>query len=184
MTAMKSAGLLAREYARALDALSSDERNTVMAHLHALHEKARRETGFRTFLDHPAIAAGEKLVFLESMTPRGFSPVAGRVVADVVRRRMTFLFSLIAEEMQRRSDEASNVHQVSVTSAAPLTAQQRTALTAGLEAYCGGRVRARFVTDPSLMAGLSIRAGDTVLDNSLRTGLEHIRRRLAAVSLT
>jgi F-type H+-transporting ATPase subunit delta len=184
MTTVKSARSLAREYARALDTLPPAERSTVIAHLQALHERAQREAGFKAFLDHPAITADEKLGSLESMAPRRFSPVVGRVVADVVRRRMTFLFSGIAEEMQRLSDRATGVHPVEVASAAPLSEQQRTTLTARLKAYCGGDVRVRFVADLSLMAGFSIHAGDTVLDNSIRTGLEHIRRRLEAVSST
>ncbi|MBN2188160.1 MAG: ATP synthase F1 subunit delta [Chitinispirillaceae bacterium] len=184
MTTMKSAGLLAREYARSLDALFSDERSAVMAHLRALHEKTANEAGFQIFLEHPAITADEKLASLESMAPRRFSPLVDRVVADVIRRRMTFLFSAIAEEMQRLSDRAAGVHPVEVTSAAPLSGQQRTMLTESLKAYCGGNVRVHFAEDPSLMAGFSIRTADTVLDNSIRTGLGHIRRRLEAVSST
>jgi F-type H+-transporting ATPase subunit delta len=184
MTVMKAGRTMAREYARVLQELSADEREAVRGYFLSLHEQAESAEGFRKFLDHPAIPAAAKLGSLESMAPRHFGPMVGLVLADIIRRQMTCLFSAIAEEMQRLSDEADNTHQVAVTSAAPLSEPQRQELAGRLASYCGGQVKVGFRVDGALMAGLSIQTDDTVLDNSLRTDLEHIRRRLMAVSST
>jgi F-type H+-transporting ATPase subunit delta len=184
MTEMKAGRMMAREYARVLSSLSAEEREAVKAYFRSLHDPADGPENLKNFLDHPAISAAEKLGSLESMEPRRFSPLVGRVIADIIKRRMTFLFSEIAEEMQRLSDEADNVHQVAVTSAAPLNEPQRQTLAAMMQLYSGGSVTMRFKVDGSLLAGFSIQTGDTVLDNSVRTDLENIRRRLMAVSLT
>jgi F-type H+-transporting ATPase subunit delta len=184
MTATKAGRLFAREYARVLDTLSAEEKEAVKVYFRRLHDQAEHEADVRNFLDHPAISVAEKQSSLESMASRRFSPVVGRVLGDILRRRMTSLFSEIADEMERLSDDAANIHQVAVSSASPLSDPQRHELSARLEAYCGGSVKVRFAVDRSLMAGLSIKTGDTVLDNSLRTDLKNIRRQLMTVSST
>ena len=184
MTAMNAGRPFAREYARVLDTLPAEEKEAVREYFRRLHDQAEREADLRNFLDHPAISGAEKLKFLESTALRRFSTVVGRVLGDILRRRMTFLFSEIADEMQRLSDDAAGIHQVAVTSASTLSDPQRRELTARLEAYCRGSVKVQFTVDGSLMAGISIQTGDTVLDNSLRMDFGKIRRQLMAVSST
>jgi F-type H+-transporting ATPase subunit delta len=184
MTAMNAGKPFAREYARVLDALPAEEKEAVRSYFRGLHDQAERENDLGNFLDHPAISVAEKLKFIESTAPRRFSTVVGRVLADILRRRMTFLFPSIADEMQRLSDEAAGIHKVEVRSASPLSDPQRSELTARLKEYCGGSVEVRFAVDGSLAAGISIQTGDTVLDNSLRTDFAKIRRQLMAVSST
>lgn len=184
MTTMKGGRLFAREYARVLDHLAAGEREAVQSYFRRIHDLTEQSPQFNDFLDHPAITGDVKLRSLESMTQQRFSPVVGRVLGDIIKRRMTFLFSEIAEEMERLSDKAENVHPVLVTSASPLSEPQRKTLIARLQEYCAGKVKARFKVDAALMAGFSIQSGDTILDNSIRTDLEHIRRQLMTVSST
>jgi F-type H+-transporting ATPase subunit delta len=176
--------VFAREYARVLYTLAVDERGAVQEFFRALHGAAALVPHLTRFLDHPVITNAEKLKLLKSIETRNWSPVVERVIADVVKRRMTYIFADIADEMRRLSDEADSVHPVVVTSASPLSAQQQRALIERLQAYFSGKVKAAFAVDATLLAGFSLRSGDTVLDNSLKTDLEHIRRRLTAVSST
>jgi len=184
MMAMKTRGVFAREYARVLDRLAPDERAAIQSHFRRLGDSMEQAGDLKNFFNHPAIPDSEKLRSLESTAPLRFSPVVGRVLGDIVKRRKTFLFAAIADEMERLSDEAHHIHPVLVTSASPLTEPQRQALTERMQAYCAGRVKMRFAVDGSLMAGYSIQTDDTVLDNSIRTDLEHIRRKLMTVSST
>jgi F-type H+-transporting ATPase subunit delta len=184
MTTMKGGRLLAREYARVLDRIAPADRAEMQSFFRVLGNVMEREEDLRVFFNHPAVPDAEKTRSLESITPRHFSPVAGRVIGDIIKRRMTVLFTAIADEMERLSDEAQHIHPVLVTSASPLSEQQRDTLTGRLQAQLSGRVKMRFAVDGSLMAGFSIKMDDTVLDNSMRTDLEHIRRKLMTVSST
>ena len=181
---MQAPRVFAREYARVLYALAVDEREDVQRFFRALAGAAAQAPHLTRFLDHPVVTGAEKLKLLASIAPRGWSPVVERVIADVVRRRMTHLFADIADEIRRLSDKADRVHPVTVTSASPLSGQQQRALVERLQAYFSGKVKPAFMVDATLVAGFSLRSGDTVLDNSLKTDLEHIRRRLTAVSST
>ncbi|MGH8198791.1 MAG: F0F1 ATP synthase subunit delta [Steroidobacteraceae bacterium] len=76
--------------------------------------------------------------------------------------------------------EAEGVIDVTVTSAAPLDDSQRTKLTAALERRLQRTVRLQCATDPALIGGAVLRAGDLVIDGSLRGRLERIAYELNA----
>lgn len=100
-----------------------------------------------------------------------------RTLAD--NRRLAFLpeISALFDELK---SEAEGVIDVTVTSAAPLDDAQRGNLTAALERRLGRSVRLQCATDPTLIGGAVLRAGDLVIDGSLRARLERIAYDLTA----
>jgi F-type H+-transporting ATPase subunit delta len=100
-----------------------------------------------------------------------------RTLAD--NRRLPLL-----PEISARFDElksaAEGVVDVTVTSAAPLDDSQRGKLAAALERRLGRSVRLQCATDPALIGGAVLRAGDLVIDGSLRGRLERIAYELTA----
>jgi len=77
-------------------------------------------------------------------------------------------------------DEAEGVADVTVTSAAALDEAQRRKLAAALEQRLKRKVRLHCALDPSLIGGAVLRAGDLVIDGSLRTRLDRIAYELTA----
>jgi F-type H+-transporting ATPase subunit delta len=77
-------------------------------------------------------------------------------------------------------DESEGVIDVTVTSAAPLANGQLETLSTALQRRLKRRVRMQCATDPSLIGGAVLRAGDLVIDGSLRTRLERIAYDLTA----
>src|ERR1700761_279712 len=77
-------------------------------------------------------------------------------------------------------DEAEKVIDVTVTSAAPLDEGQRKTLTTALERKLKRGIRMQCHTDPSLIGGAVLQAGDLVIDGSLRTQLNRITYELTA----
>lgn len=75
--------------------------------------------------------------------------------------------------------EAEGVVDVTVTSAAPLDEAQRAKLSSALQRRLGRTVRLQCATDPALIGGAVLRAGDLVIDGSLRGRLERIAYALA-----
>jgi F-type H+-transporting ATPase subunit delta len=177
-------GLFAREYARLFDRLAPGERKDIQAYLSELGAAVLRLEGLRNFLDHPAIPNDDKLRALEAAAPEKFPPVVWRVVGDILKRRITFIFPLIAEEMERLTEEANDIHVVGITSAQPLSPAFQAALAEKLAARLGGTLKPRFTVDPSLLAGLLIKIGDTIIDNTIKTDLEHLRSKLMTISST
>ncbi len=100
-----------------------------------------------------------------------------RTLAD--NRRLALLPEISAL-FDRLKDEAEGVVDVTVTSAAPLDDAQQGKLAAALERRLGRSVRLHCATDPALIGGAVLRAGDLVIDGSLRGRLERIAHELAA----
>lgn len=175
---------VAREYARLLLRHAPNESAAVKALFAAIGGAMTAEPRFASLLCHPAIPREEKLRVLVSLAPAAPGPLVERMLSDLVKRRVVGLFSAIVEEMDILADEAKNIAAVSVTSAAVIAEPFRAALDKTLSAYTGGPVKVDYAVDPALCAGLRVRIGDTIMDNTVLTDLEHIRQKLLAVSST
>jgi F-type H+-transporting ATPase subunit delta len=94
-------------------------------------------------------------------------------------RRLAYLpeISAIFDELK---DAEEGVVDVTVTSAAPLDEQQRNTLSAALAKKLKRQVRLHCDTDAKLIGGAVLRAGDLVIDGSLRSRLDRIAYELTA----
>ena len=86
----------------------------------------------------------------------------------------------ISTLFDRYKDEAESVIDVTVTSATPIDAAQQQALSKALERKLKRSVRLHCETDPTLIGGAVLRAGDTVIDGSLLSRLKRIAFELTA----
>ena len=86
----------------------------------------------------------------------------------------------IASLFDELKNAAEGVADVTVTSAAPLDAAHRETLAAALQKRLKRVVRLHGEVDQSLIGGAVLRAGDLVIDGSLRSSLERIAYELTA----
>jgi F-type H+-transporting ATPase subunit delta len=81
---------------------------------------------------------------------------------------------LVAEQFEALRAEAESRVNVEVTSAAPVEPAQQQALAAAIKKRLSRDVAIEWKTDESLVAGAVIRAGDLVIDGSVRGELERL----------
>jgi F-type H+-transporting ATPase subunit delta len=86
----------------------------------------------------------------------------------------------IATLFEALKDEAEGVVDVTVTAATTLDDKQQQTLTTALSRRLKRRVRLRSEVDAALIGGAVVRAGDLVIDGSLRTRLERMAFELSA----
>jgi len=100
-----------------------------------------------------------------------------RMLAE--NRRLSYLpeISALFDELK---DQDEGVIDVTVVSAAPLAAGQRNALSSAMEHKLRRQIRLHCTTDPALIGGAILRAGDLVIDGSLRSRLDRIAYELTA----
>jgi F-type H+-transporting ATPase subunit delta len=94
-------------------------------------------------------------------------------------RRLAYLPE-ISKFFDELKDAAEGVVDVTVTSAAPLGEEQQRTLSQALAKRLKREVRLHTATDPELIGGAVLRAGDLVIDGSLRSRLERIAYELTA----
>ena len=76
------------------------------------------------------------------------------------------------------ADARAGQVRATVTSAAPLGVTELDKVRRSLEQRTGKKVILETAVDPELIGGVVARVGDLVLDGSVRTQLEELRRRL------
>jgi F-type H+-transporting ATPase subunit delta len=81
------------------------------------------------------------------------------------------------------ADEANGIVAADVLTATPLSDDQTTRLRAKLDALTGRRTRLSVSTDSSLVGGMIVRIGDTVMDGSVKGYLEQIGNRLRSTTM-
>ena len=139
------------------------------------------------FLGRPALTDEQKLSFLTEL----FKSVGGKssILAGGSEHGNNFLKLLleygrvsvlpeIAEHFEVFKANIENTVDVTVTSAAPMSAAQKKAVAAALMERLGRTVRLDTEIDETLIGGAVIRAGDVVIDGSLRSRLEGLSNAL------
>lgn len=94
-----------------------------------------------------------------------------QVLADNDR---LLLLPVLLEQFLALKAEHERLVEVEVSSAAPIDEAQQQRLAAALVKRLGREVRIQISIDPALIGGAIIRAGDTVIDGSLRGRLNKL----------
>jgi F-type H+-transporting ATPase subunit delta len=86
----------------------------------------------------------------------------------------------IDEEFQRLADEAAGRVRATVTTAIEIDSSDREHLARELSKRLDKDVKLQVVVDPRILGGMKLQYGDRIVDASVATRLEQLRRRLAA----
>ena len=131
-------------------------------------------------LDNPHVTP-EQLAGLISSIAEPHLDEAGRnfIRALADNRRLACLPEGAARFDELKA-EAEGTIEVTLTSAAPLSEPQQRSLAGALERRLRRRVQLRCELDPGLLGGATVRAGDLVIDGSVRSRLERIAHQLTA----
>jgi F-type H+-transporting ATPase subunit delta len=100
-----------------------------------------------------------------------------QMLAD--NRRLGFLPE-IGRLFQQLKDDAEGLIDVTVTSATQIDASEQQKIAAALEKRFGRKVRIHSEVDAALIGGAVVRAGDLVIDGSLKSRLERLAYELTA----
>ena len=137
-------------------------------------------------LESQRVAVARKRELIEGAFGGPVSPGARNLVLVLARRQRLGLLPDLLSWFDQLADRAQGVRRFTVTTAAPLTDEQRARLRqrlagGGVAAAPGGRgpeVELSEEVDPSLLGGLLVRQGDIIQDYSVRARLEALRDRL------
>jgi F-type H+-transporting ATPase subunit delta len=170
----------ARRYARAVFELAqeSDQVSEWSERLDRLREVLTDE-GVRAVLTNPTIPT-ERRMELISAAPHAFDFEATNLAKLLIESSRVDEIAGVADEYQRLVDEAAGRVRATVTTAVELGPADRDRVAGELSRRLGKEVRLDLVVDTRILGGLKLQYGDRLVDASVATRLQQLRRRLAA----
>lgn len=166
---------VARPYAKAAHDLAQEGGNAdAWSTLLEIGATAVEDEGFQRLLASPTHTEAQLADLLIGICGEQADELGRnflRVLAE--NDRLRFLPDIRAEYERLRA-EVENIVDVEISSAVPLTEEQRERYAASLREKLGKTVRLHCEIDESLLGGAIIRAGDLVIDGSLRGRLDRL----------
>jgi F-type H+-transporting ATPase subunit delta len=172
---------IARPYARA--AFAAAQAHAVLpAWSDALHTAAAvvHDPRVASLLGNPRVTSTKLADFMAGIGGEKLGKEWHELVLMLTQNGRLTLLAEIATLFDQLKDEQEGVVDVTVTAATTLDAKQQEKLVAALTRRLKSQVRLHTEVDAKLIGGAVIRAGDLVIDGSLRTRLERMAFELSA----
>jgi len=172
---------LARPYAKAAFGYASeqgmaDNWSTVLQLLSAMVQ----DEAFSAYLNRPELTPEQQVkIIVETNTALQDQSVSNFITLLAQNDRLNLLPE-IALEFEQLKAQNQNQTDVTIESAFPLTDEQKQLLVDRLSKRFNSSIDATVTVNPALIAGVVIRAGDQVIDDSAQAKLEKMRTRLTA----
>jgi F-type H+-transporting ATPase subunit delta len=128
-------------------------------------------------LTNPTIATEQRMALVSDLFDGREATNLAKLLIESNRIREV---GAIAEDFQRLADEAAGRVRATVTTAVELSSKDRDRVEHELSRRLGKEVRLDALVDPTILGGLKLQYGDRLVDASVATRLQQLRRRLAA----
>jgi F-type H+-transporting ATPase subunit delta len=171
---------IAQVYARALFEVASerDQLDVIREQLDQFANALNDNRELQIFFFSPYFSTEEKTDALRRVVEGAEKTFMSFLETLVERHRMPALFRIRAQ-YERLWDEAHKVLPVSVTSAVSLDEAVLDEIGERIGEQTGQRVELSAAADPEILGGIVVRVGNSILDASLRSRLEQLRKQLA-----
>ena len=172
---------LARPYAKAAFAYAAEQSATdAWSTALQLLSAAVQDEAFSAYLNRPELTPAQQVAYFAQVLAEQNSPAVSNFLTLLADNDRLVLLPEIAAEYELLKSQNNNVLDVTIESAFPLSAEQQQLLTEALKKRFNRDVNVEVVENKALIAGVVIRAGDQVIDDSALNKLEKMRTRLLA----
>lgn len=125
----------------------------------------------RSMLSDPKVGAGRKKELFAAVAGARLDELSRNLLSLLIDNHRDELIGSIDEQFEALKHEYDRVLRARITSALPLSEQQRADIVAALEKRYGKKIEAEVDVDPELMGGARVQVGDQVIHASVRDAL-------------
>lgn len=172
-----SSGIAAR-YATALFDLALEEGQiaAVAADADTLSDMLAQSSDLRAMIGSPVITRAEQGAAIAALSAKaGLSPLVANTLQLLASKRRLFVLPQVVADLSARIAAHKGEVTAEVTSAAPLSADQAAKLAATLKARVGKDIKLKTAVDATLIGGLIVKLGSTMIDTSIRAKLSALQ---------
>ena len=178
-----SSGIAAR-YAQALFELAKESGAlpVLEADAHALHAALSESADLRSVIASPVIARDDQARAMGAVAAKmGVSALMTNTIALMAQKRRLFVLPQMVGDLVSRIAAEKGEMTAEVTAATALTPDQAAKLAATLKARVGKDVILKTTVDESLIGGLVVKLGSTMIDTSIRSKLAALQNAMKEV---
>lgn len=129
-------------------------------------------------LDNPALAFPQKQEILQRVLPKGIPQEVKNFLSLLASKESVHLLPSVIAEFGRYAQGGPHRSAAKVTSAVPMTGNEKETLENKLRAHYGQEAEFEYVVDPSILGGVIVHLGDKVIDGSVSGKLAALREKL------
>ncbi len=167
-------------YATALFEVAQGEKDLsrVEDELFTVANRVRSNDALRDALTDQSLPVDLRQGIVEDLLGGRASATTTNLVSMIVGAGRAKDLPAIIEKFVDKAAASRSETSAEVTSAVPLEADQQERLAATLSRRFARRVSLKVTVDPSILGGLIVQIGDTIIDGSVRSRLEQLKNSL------
>ncbi len=174
---------VASRYARALVEVILEQKidgEIARQQLRTIVDAVHESIELRRVWESPAVLPEQKRAVLDAIARQigAVKPIRNFIAVLIDHRRIGMLDDIV-RQFEIELDAQLGFTEVEVSSARPLSQEEKRRLEAEVERMTGKKVRARYSTSSELLGGVIVKAGSTIFDGSVRGQLEKMRQELS-----
>ncbi|MYC76971.1 ATP synthase F1 subunit delta [Candidatus Poribacteria bacterium] len=172
---------VAKPYARALydAAVEQDVLSSVVADVDRLRELVEESEEFTQLIHSPILSPQFKSETFQQLFTDTLQPLTVNFFKLLALKQRERYLVAIMDAFSAIVDEVAGRLVAKVTTAVPLTGEQKERLAQQLSVYSGKQVRLETLTDTQIQGGFIVQLDDTVFDASVTTQLQRLKQQLA-----
>ena len=172
--------VLAKRYAQTLLNLTPPEQiEKIGQELLSITHLYETTKEIREILNHPLISAHEKKGLLQRTLGNRVTPTILRFLELLINKNRIEYLPLITETYDSLADQARGITRVKVKYAIDFTDSERRRLISVISGLTSAQqVIIEPEIDPSLLGGITVQIGDTMIDGSVTGRLEDMKQQL------
>lgn len=174
-------GSAGRRYAQAIFELAQEGNKLEQwsDDLTAISQTFSQSPQARAFLDNPKTPRETKVKFVGNVLGKEVSPEALKLAQLLVQRDRQAYAPSILTAYTTLWNRLRGIEVAHVTTAIPVGDAEAAQIKQRLTAITGKQVTLDLKVDPNIIGGMVAQVGDTLLDGSIRTRLQNLRKQLA-----
>ena len=178
--------LAAQRYARALFEIARElhQDEWVEAELESFSASLRTSPEIEKFFANPALKSEDKGRFLQRLYSERSNPAFQMLLnffAVLFEKHRFYLIHDIALSFKKIADEAQGQGTVEIRSAAVLKPEAEKQIVGRLERLSGNKITVKNVVDPSLIGGVLVRMNNKIIDDSVKSKIQSIKKELTKI---
>lgn len=178
---MQERATIARPYARAaFEQACADGRLREWSEWLRFLAAVAADAQMRRVIGSPKLSAAQLTDLVAEISEARLPPNGRNFISLLVAKRRLAVAAEIFEQFERKRAAAEGVAEVEVRSAYELDEQQHAAIRAIMKQRLGCEVQLVATVERDLIGGVVIRAGDSVIDASLRGRLRQLGNQFAS----